>query len=251
MNYEIVGIGESTAGDIQQLSGNRAFRKATRNMKLAYLALSDAMNEIEEGLKSISTERISLFITSGFGELEPTTKFLQGAMIDSKLSPTAFQNSLHNSILGFISTMFKLDGPCYTITNTYFSCENALDAALDTLGQEAADVAIVIGVDSIVRDIEDSMNFLYPSVTKMSEGGNAIILSNRKCKDVFFSKSTVNASIKSISYIYQKNSSEKRIPESFYDTDLLGKIHCGISEKSQTIMSYKPDGSSSLVEISY
>lgn len=241
MTFDILGIAFSTASDLENLNNDPSFRKATKNMQLAHLALKMALKKVDQKLEVFNRERIATFIGSGHGELGSTMDFLKGINILGRQKPICFQNSLHNATLGFITKSFALTGPGFTLSNRFFSAEDSISIALDFLEAQLADLAIVIGADSIVAELADSMRLMYPSGVTLSDGAGAIILSRTN----FFAEFSPVARIKHPTFNYTKKAHSSIFTE-YYDSNAIAKIatHLESSNDSDLILQ-KPDGSSS------
>ena len=85
------------------------FRRATKNMTLATLACQEILKTLPE---SVCKNEISVVLGTHFGEVPSTLDFLTGVTA----SPTLFQNSLHNSTLGFVTVTLGFTGPAVTVS---------------------------------------------------------------------------------------------------------------------------------------
>ncbi len=250
MTCEIIGIGESKIEDIVNLSGDRKFRKATVNMKLSYCALQKALDGINNEVEKIPSTKIALFVASGHGELESTKSFLKGVHIDSKPSPIAFQNSLHNSILGFVSNTFNFDGIGVTFSDKYFSGEDAICVAMDYISLEECDLAIVIGVNSIVPDFKESMSMMYPKGVNLSQGAGVLVIANAHLgiKNSFNAEKRIL--LKNVNKKYEQKIDQVENSD-YFDTNIISLILDASLREEYLINSSKPDGCSSVVELEY
>jgi len=152
-----------------------AFRRATRNMKLAVRAAEPVLKEYAG-----SRERLGLVIATSHGELETTCQFLRELGESGTARPLLFQNSLHNATSGFLSTYFSITGPTFTVSNRYFSGENALELASLLIGQGSADACLVIGVDSAPGTLEKMLHKMYPEGTTLVGGAAALLVDGKE-----------------------------------------------------------------------
>lgn len=107
-----------------------AFRKATLNMALATLASDEVLKKIPD----VPRDQISFVLATHFGEVATTMDFLE-TYRDSQLArPLLFQNSLHNSSLGFACIHLGLTGPAITVSADRETHAAALSTAENLLG---------------------------------------------------------------------------------------------------------------------
>ena len=96
------------------------FRRATKSMILATLAIEKTLTSLPV---SLAKENVSVVFASHVGEFQATLDFLGGTFP----SPILFQNSLHNSILGFVSVALGLTGPTLTVSTAQLTEQSAKD----------------------------------------------------------------------------------------------------------------------------
>lgn len=88
-------------------------RKATTMMNFVQFGLGPLVKALFEEGEDLS--KVSLFLSSLHGEIEPTLGFLKGLAQKNWARPFLFQNSLHHSTTGFMSQHFQLLGPSYSL----------------------------------------------------------------------------------------------------------------------------------------
>ena len=96
--------------DLSQLDAK--YRKATMNMVLSSIACENVLQSIPD----VARNEISVIFATHFGEVEASLDFLFTYRQTQVSSPILFQNSLHNSSLGFSSLTLNLTGPGLTIS---------------------------------------------------------------------------------------------------------------------------------------
>jgi 3-oxoacyl-(acyl-carrier-protein) synthase len=89
-----------------------AYRRATTNMAMATLACEQALSTIPA---QIPREEVSFVLGTHFGEVHSTLDFLSTYYETNTPRPILFQNSLHNSTLGFATIKLGLTGPALTV----------------------------------------------------------------------------------------------------------------------------------------
>jgi 3-oxoacyl-(acyl-carrier-protein) synthase len=152
------------------------FRKATPSMTMAYAALKKALNLLP---RTIDQQNMGVVVGSSYGELELTEQFLVHLKKNNMARPMIFQNSLHQSILGFLSMMLRSSGPALTVSNRFFSGENALEAGQTLLGAGACETCAVIAVDAFAPTFAPVYERLYPQGLTVGQGACAMILSDK------------------------------------------------------------------------
>ncbi|HTM46632.1 MAG TPA: beta-ketoacyl synthase N-terminal-like domain-containing protein [Polyangiaceae bacterium] len=169
---EILSVGVSAPGDLATLEAHPDFRKATRSMILAFNAIDRAL----QSLRRSSTERpLSLGLTLGacFGELGTTKDFLTSLAERGVARPLLFQNSLYNSIAGFLAIQLKVTGPAFTVSRELRSGVDALELAALLCQTKLCDACLVASVDARVADLDD---FFAPSVSGVLEGAACLVV---------------------------------------------------------------------------
>lgn len=243
------------------LEDDPRFRNTTKNMMLAYLALNQII-----GASALPQNETGLFVATGHGELEASVDFLKTLAVAGVARPILFQNSLHNSILGFLTRTFSLTGPSLTLSNRFFSGEDALDTAIGFLKNGRINYALVVGVDSIPRDLAAILPKMYPHELALGEGAAALLLANEnalrmlsaKPAEVFYITKLAFQQVRYSCLPYPLKEDGKLattqlfdIGKPFYDADAIEKIVQHLDEKQFTgeLTLHKPDGSSSHLEI--
>lgn len=145
----VIGTGTTRGKDLRHLLTTAEFRKATRNMAMAYLSIEEALASCPQAKESPQT---GFVLGTSHGEFGATRDFLVALADTGVARPLLFQNSLHNSTLGFLSLKLKVTGPAITASNHHFTGENALETAMLLLQDGQCQYCIVTGVDTLVPD---------------------------------------------------------------------------------------------------
>ncbi len=124
-----------------------AFRRATTNMILA----TKVGNILLEKVSDVPRADISFVLGTQFGEVHSSLEFLRNLNRLGVASPTAFQNSLHNSTLGFTSIQLGLTGPAFTVSVGTATPSAAHGLALDLL--QITPFAFFCLVDSVPTEL--------------------------------------------------------------------------------------------------
>ncbi len=93
------------------------FRKASLNMVLATLAAEKAIRLCAPSLPEGYLSSCGMVFATRFGEVQSSLDFLQSYQKTKVLKPILFQNSLHNSTLGFASIQLGIKGAGLTISS--------------------------------------------------------------------------------------------------------------------------------------
>jgi hypothetical protein len=171
MKLHIVGMGTAEKKDLGALARLPAFRKASRNMMLAHLAVEEACLGF-----ALPAEATGLVLGSSFGELALTQEFLTTFATAGIARPLLFQNSLHSATSGFLSIHRSITGPTLTVSQRFFTGEACLETA--SLLLEASDVSIclVVAVESWAPTLVEPLKLNYPPGLELCEGAGALLL---------------------------------------------------------------------------
>lgn len=150
---QVLSAAVSDASAVPELEALPQFRKATRSMILAYAALQTALQAL--GSRVIADD-VELGLTLGtcFGELGTTKEFLTSLAERGMARPLLFQNSLYNSIAGFLAIELKITGPAFTVSHELRSGLDALELAATLCQARVCDVSLVATVDARVPDLD-------------------------------------------------------------------------------------------------
>jgi 3-oxoacyl-(acyl-carrier-protein) synthase len=144
-----------------------SFRRATKNMTLATMACKKILQSLP---LDTPRESISVVVGTHFGEMSSTIDFLGGEVA----SPTLFQNSLHNSILGFVTVSLGLTGPALTV-----SCDHLTEQASKDLAETLLQItpfSLVCIVDSVPEDLRKLCLENYPFAEKFVDQATCLLL---------------------------------------------------------------------------
>jgi hypothetical protein len=169
---EILSVGVSAPSDWATLEAQPDFRKATRSMILAFNAIDRALQTLGPN----STDRrpaLGLVVGTCFGELGTTKDFLSSLAERGMARPLLFQNSLYNSITGFLAIQLKITGPSFTVSRELRSGVDALELAASLCGAKLCDACIVASVDARVPDLDE---FFAPSNGGVLEGAACLVV---------------------------------------------------------------------------
>lgn len=162
-------------GRLDELRYRPEFRKATRNMGMAWLCVQDALDTIQSRVPP-PLEGAAMILGSGYGELETTKEFLK-TLADSRVArPLLFQNSLHNATLGFLAMRLAFTGITLTVSSRHFTGEDCLCMACDLIERGFCSMAIVTGVDTRVPGFHEALLRAYPPGTSLGEGAACVVV---------------------------------------------------------------------------
>lgn len=140
---------------------NPAYRKATRNMLAADHVCQNVLSAESPEIKN----QLGFILGTRFGEITSTLDFLRAYGEKKPLSPIHFQNSLHNSTLGFICINQKITGPALTIS----AAAKTEQALMDTAEAISLFVPYILicQVDYIPESLKNSYYLAYPDLKKL------------------------------------------------------------------------------------
>ncbi len=173
MNLEVIGAGLGAAEQVDALLAKPAFRKATRNMTLAFAAADAALSRLNrENLHAVAAEN-ALVLGTCFGELDTTREFLDGFYEQRLARPLLFQSSLHNATTGFLAIQLKLTGPSFTVTRGAGSGLAALELAATLCSSGMCQTCMVLSVEARITGLEP---LLQPHQSSQADDGAAALL---------------------------------------------------------------------------
>lgn len=152
----VLGYGFGLPEDLARLVGNPDFRKATPKMQLANLAMGMAIESLAQSKADQAfsiRDDVGFIFNSGYGELEATIDFLKSLSETGVARPLLFQNSLHNSTMGFCAIRFGLTGAAITLNHRVFGGEHALQIAQSLIQDKECRIAIVTTVETVPDQI--------------------------------------------------------------------------------------------------
>ncbi|NJL25768.1 MAG: hypothetical protein HC902_11725 [Calothrix sp. SM1_5_4] len=125
-----------------------SWRKATRNMILATLAMEQALAVAPGAAAAISAfGEGALIVGTNSGELETSADFLTTWSRMKMARPVLFQNSLHNATAGFAAIRFGLTGPSLTVSSGESTPGECLRLADDLLREGMCRACLVTLVE--------------------------------------------------------------------------------------------------------
>jgi 3-oxoacyl-(acyl-carrier-protein) synthase len=175
MKIYVLGVGRFKGKNLDQVQLLPEFRKATHNAKLAYLSLKEALEPVSKYVEQEGFDQFSMVVGSSHGELESTKTFLDTLTQTGVARPLIFQNSLHNSTLGFLAMKFGIHGPSFTVSSHQFTGESTLELAMMLLEQELSSFCLATGVDSFLPEVKDQM---AAENVLLKEGAATLLLGN-------------------------------------------------------------------------
>ncbi len=104
-----------SASEIHPEEMGAVYRKATLSMMMACLVCEQAIQKIS----NVPKNEIAFILGTHFGEVDSTLEFLSTYNETQIARPILFQNSLHNSTLGFTSIQLGLTGPALTVSTDH------------------------------------------------------------------------------------------------------------------------------------
>ncbi len=125
----------------------RPLRRADALTRMAVSAVSGCMAVLERNGVSADFSRCAVISGLGMGTLETNLAFVDSLYENDAGSPTLFSHSVHNTVAGYISRLFDIRGPSFTITDFAWPFLTALSEARCCISGGMADMAIVLGAE--------------------------------------------------------------------------------------------------------
>ncbi|MBC7741435.1 MAG: beta-ketoacyl synthase chain length factor [Bdellovibrionaceae bacterium] len=171
MNVSLSSFYEMHESTLAVDAENPLFRKATSNMIAAYTVCEKALRALTPDQK----KSVSLIVSTQFGEVSSTLEFLT-TFYDSKIAkPILFQNSLHNSTLGFVSIQLNLTGPALTLSADERINEALAETAAGLLS--LTDHVLVCQVDMVPDFVKENYAVAYPHLKDHLGWARAFLIS--------------------------------------------------------------------------
>lgn len=143
------GYGRAFLADASPLDAFVPKKSLRRIDHFSQMAILGAHLALQDAGTSLAGRRTGLIVCSGYGASRTTFSFLDSVINDGDTcaSPTFFSNSVHNSAVGHISILLKLDGPCMTVSQFEMSVHSGLLSACQWLQEGRVDQVLFGAVD--------------------------------------------------------------------------------------------------------
>ncbi len=171
MLVKISGFNEMNEAHIPKDLADPVFRKATANMMAAYLVCKKALSHFTAEEK----KSFALIVSTQFGEVSSSLDFLTTYYDLQIAKPILFQNSLHNSTLGFITIQLGLTGPALTL-----SADERMDEAINETARGLLSLVshvLVCQVDIVPDFVKENYAVAYPHLKNHLGWARAFVIS--------------------------------------------------------------------------
>lgn len=127
----------------------RKLRRADRFCKMAIIAASDALTDAH--IDPADGKRTGIILATAIGPHRTTFRFLDDIREfgDAKGSPTIFSHSVHNAAASYVAKTLNLQGQSFTLTDFFFSFQQALLLAQCWLDEKQCDRVLIGSVDEL------------------------------------------------------------------------------------------------------
>ncbi len=169
--------------DIGQYAREPQYRRATPNMMWTCHALSSLLKRNKEVVEEFKNE-CAYIGGSGHGELGATEEYILLLGLQNRPKPIAFQNSLHNSTLGFATHLFGLSGPGLTVSNGWWTVEDQLHLAETLIESGVTKYCIIAVSDIVVPNLKDAIHSIYPSPVELKDFAGVALVGSDTCEGV-------------------------------------------------------------------
>lgn len=171
----------------------RKLRRADRFSRMAVLGAADAL--VDAGGAGGDGIKTGIIIATALGPHRTTFKFLDDMREygDAQVSPTIFSHTVHNAAAFYVANNLALEGPVFTVTDFFFSFQQALLLGQLWLNEGRCERVLVGAVDELGTIMEyvcsrklrladdgkiDPFSFSAESVAVPGEGALFMLLSN-------------------------------------------------------------------------
>ncbi len=252
----VAAVGTAKKYECVDMDRDPSFRKATLPMMMAWRAVNKALDSVtaeahSEDDKRNERKNWGLVFGTSHGELAVTKDFLVTLATKGLARPILFQNSLHHSTLGFISLKLGISGPGITVSNHFFSGEDAVSTAIDLIEGGHCDVAVTVAVDTLVAGLEAALGQYYPGGHIKEEGAGCLIIANAAGLKRINAKPLAAFDRISINHqvLISKKQDDQIEVHSDYDADGVEKIALYLQEATalKTLSLKKPNGTSATI----
>lgn len=175
-NFELLAQSYLALKDIDPHNLDPAFRRATPSMTLATLATEKLLTTIPQ----VPRSEISFLLGSHFGEISSSLDFLKTYFETQVPRPILFQNSLHNSTVGFATIQLGLTGPALTVSTDHLTTQSVLDLAENAL--EMTPFAILCFVDSVPDKIAHHYATILPHFERYQNQAYSFLIATPSVK---------------------------------------------------------------------
>jgi 3-oxoacyl-[acyl-carrier-protein] synthase II len=171
----------------------RKLRRADRFSRMAVLGASDAL--ADAGGSGGGGTTTGIIIATALGPHRTTFRFLDDMREygDAQVSPTIFSHTVHNAAASYVAGSLALTGPVSTVTDFFFSFQQALLLGQLWLNEQRCERVLVGAVDELGTIMEyvcsrklrlagngkiDPFSFSAESAAVPGEGGLFMLLSH-------------------------------------------------------------------------
>lgn len=158
LSYQEVDSSILKLEEIKGFQDDPNYRRATSNMILAHQACAQILNNNPH----IKKYDLSFVLGTAFGEVESSLNFLKTYKEEGLARPHLFQNSLHNSTLGFVTLQLGLTGPSITVSQGA-ETQIASERVASTLLSLTKSVLICV-VDVVPEDLIPYYKESFPNI---------------------------------------------------------------------------------------
>jgi hypothetical protein len=173
-SFPLIAQAHITTQDVDLSSLDPAFRRATPNMCLATMACQKVLETIPQ----VPKEQISVILGTHFGEINSSLEFLKTYNETRVARPILFQNSLHNSTLGFTTIQLGLTGPAMTISTCSSTAQSGFDLARHMLMMTP--FVLLSFVDSVPENIFINYRHHMPELDLFQNQAYAFLFSTQE-----------------------------------------------------------------------
>lgn len=225
----LVNFSTCSVEDLEIEKRDHPQRNITENMQMGKVCINKLRQTIIDPF--VEKHKIGLYIATSYGEMMANYGFYKN-LGQNHARPILFQNSLHNSTLGFLAQQYKLKAMGRTIVQGEHSAEYGIQACIDDLLLEKLDLAILFCHEFLPGELDETLLTFYPEGTQLKNGA---------CCCVFATDEFVNrhrlislAKIKDIQIFHSSPLEDESSHQNFYDSNVLELFTQSLDAFNQT-----------------
>ncbi len=135
----------------------RVLRRADNLTRIAVAAVSECLGQIGGPAGIAALDRFAICVGLGAGAIETNLAFVESFFAHEDMcgSPTLFSHSVHNTVAGYISRIYGIEGPSFSLTEFAWPFVTALEQAVCLIRAGMAPAALVIGCEGRSRFLQE------------------------------------------------------------------------------------------------
>ncbi len=157
-NIALISAVTIDSGNIALPPGSaRELRRADNLTRMAVAAVSRCLGQAGGAAGLAELDRLAICVGHGAGAIETNLAFVESFFAHKDMcgSPTLFSHSVHNTVAGYISRIYGIEGPSMTLTDFAWPFVSALEQAVCLIRAGMAPAALVVGCEGGSRFLQE------------------------------------------------------------------------------------------------